>query len=631
MASRIAGITIEIGGDTSNLQKSLKGVDSSIRQTQNALKDVNKLLKLDPTNTDLLRQKQTLLKQAVEQTKERLDKLKEAQAQMDAAGVDKTSAEYQALQREIIDTEQALKKAKAAADGFHPGLEKIKASAEKAAAGLKSAAEKTKAFSQAAGAALLAIGGLGAKALQTADDVLTLSRNTGISTAELQKFAYASDRIDVSTEAMVKAFTKLKGKIDPNNESLAKLGVAATNADGSLRDANDVFYDVLQALSQVSNETERDQLAMELFGKSADELSGIIDDGGAALREYGEEAEQVGAIMDEETLTSLGAMQDQIDKLKAQGMATLIQTGAKALQALSPILEKVAAAIGKVLTFIGSLSPQTLQIIITILAVIAAISPLLSILSTLATAIAFLASPIGIAIAAITAIIAIGVVLYHHWDEIKAAAAELASRVKTSFENLKTSVSNAITNAKNAVVSKWNAIKTTVVSTATNIVSRVRSTFSSVVSAISTPFNTAKSLVQSAVNTIKNLFPIRLGNIFSGIKLPHFKIDGGEIPWGIGGAGKRPSISVQWYRKAMQQPYLLNGATIFGAMGGKLLGGGEAGKEVILSYDKLRSMGGTTNINVVVNASKGMNETQLADMVARKIQQSVNRKGAVWA
>lgn len=631
MASRIAGITIEIGGDTTNLQKSLKGVDSAIRQTQNALKDVNKLLKLDPTNTDLLRQKQTLLKQAVEQTKERLDKLKEAQAQMDAAGVDKASAEYQALQREIIETEQALKKAKAAADGFHPGLEKIKASAEKAAAGLKSAAEKTKAFSAAAGAALAAIGGLGMKALQTADDVLTMSRNTGISTAELQKFAYASDRIDVSTEAMVKAFTKLKTKIDPSNESLAKLGVSATNADGSLRDANDVFYDVLQALSQVSNETERDQLAMELFGKSADELSGIIDDGGAALREYGDEAEQVGAIMDEETLTSLGAMQDQIDKLKAQGMATLIQTGAKALQALSPVLEKVAAAIGKVLTFIGSLSPQTLQIIITILAVIAAISPLLSILSTLATAIGFLASPIGIAIAAITAIIAIGVVLYKHWDEIKAAAAELASRVKTSFENLKTSVSNAITNAKNAVVSKWNAIKTTVVSTATNIVSRVRSTFSSVVSAISTPFNTAKSLVQSAVNTIKNLFPIRLGNIFSGIKLPHFKIDGGEIPWGIGGAGKRPSISVEWYRKAMNQPYLLNGATIFGAMGGKFLGGGEAGREVILSYDKFKNMGGTTNINVVVNASKGMNEAQLADMVARKIQQSVNRKGAVWA
>lgn len=631
MASRIAGITIEIGGDTSNLQKSLKGVDSSIRQTQNALKDVNKLLKLDPTNTDLLRQKQTLLKQAVEQTKERLDKLKEAQAQTDAAGVDKSSAEYQALQREIIETEQALKKAKAAADGFHLGLEKIKAGAKKAAAGLKSAAEKTKAFSAAAGAALVAIGGLGMKALQTADDVLTMSRNTGISTAELQKFAYASDRIDVSTEAMVKAFTKLKTKIDPNNESLAKLGVSATNADGSLRDANDVFYDVLQALSQVSNETERDQLAMELLGKSADELSGIIDDGGAALREYGEEAEQVGAIMDEETLTSLGAMQDQIDKLKAQGMATLIKTGAKALQALSPVLEKVAAAIGRVLEFIGSLSPETLQIIITILAVIAAISPLLSILSTLATAIAFLASPIGIAIAAITAIIAIGVVLYKHWDEIKAAAADLAKRMKQSWDNIKTAISTAINNARTAAVNGWNNIRNSVVNTASNIVSRVRSTFSGIVSAISAPFNNARSAVQNAINSIRNLFPIKLGNIFSGIKLPHFKVDGGQLPWGVGGQGKAPSISVQWYRKAMNQPYLLNGATIFGTMGNKFLGGGEAGREVILSYDKFKNMGGTTNINVVVNASKGMNETQLADMVARKIQQSVNRKGAVWA
>lgn len=630
MAGKIAGITIELGADTSGLNKALKNINGDLKNTQNALKDVNKLLKLDPTNTDLLKQKQQLLKQAVEQTGEKLDILKKKQAEMDAAGVDKASAEYQALQREIIATEQALDAAKKAANGFHPSLEKIKAGAEKAAAGLKSAAEKTKAFSAAAGAALAAIGGLGMKALQTADDVLTLSRNTGISTAELQKFAYASDRIDVSTEAMVKAFTKLKTKIDPSNASLAKLGVAATNADGSLRDANDVFYDVLQALSQVENETERDQLAMELFGKSADELSGIIDDGGAALREYGEEAEQVGAIMDEETLTSLGAMQDQIDKLKAQGMATLIQTGAKALQALSPVLEKVAAAIGKVLTFIGSLSPQTLQIIITILAVIAAISPLLSILSTLATAIAFLASPIGIAIAAITAIIAIGVVLYKHWDEIKAAAADLAKRMKQSWDNIKTAISTAINNARTAAVNGWNNIRNSVVNTATNIVSRVRSTFSGIVSAVSAPFNSAKTAVSTALNKIKGLFPINLGKIFN-ISIPSIRLIPGVAPYGIGGSGSLPKFDVKWNARAMQNPILLNGATIFGAMGGKFLGGGEAGREVILSYDKFKNMGGTTNINVVVNASKGMNEAQLADMVARKIQQSVNRKGAVWA
>lgn len=631
MASRIAGITIEIGGDTTNLQKSLKGVDSQIKSTQAALKDVNKLLKVDPTNIDLLRQKQTLLKNEVAQTKTRLDELKKAQAAMDAAGVDKNSAEYQALTREIAATEQALKRAKAAASGFSPALEKIKASAKKAADGLKKASEKTKALSTAATAALTAIGAIGMKALTTADDLLTLSSQTGLTTAEIQRFAYAADRVDVSVDSITKAIAKLKKNIDPSNKSLQKLGVSATNTDGTLRNATDVFYDVLNALSQVENETERDQLAMALFGKSADELAGIIDDGGAALKAYGDEAESLGLIMDEQTLTALGKMNDEVDKLKAQALAVMIQAGAKAMLVLSPVLMAVANAIGKVLEYISQLSPETLKVIVAILAVIAAISPVLAILSKLATGIAFLASPIGIAIAAIAAIIAIGVVLYKNWDTIKAKAEDIAKRVKNSWNNLKQAVVSAVNAAKTGVTTAWNNIKSTVTTAASNILQSVRTSFSNIKNAIASPFQTAWSLVQTAVNKIKGIFPISMGKIFSGIKLPHFRIDGGEIPWGIGGAGKKPSVNIDWYRKAMNRPYLLNGATIFGAKNGKLLGGGEAGKEVIMSYDHFRGMGGTTNVNVVVNAAKGMNEAQLADMVARKIQQSVNRKGAVWA
>ena len=81
MASRIKGITIEIGGDTTGLDKALKSVNSSITHTQSALKDVNKLLKLDPANTELLTQKQKLLKDAISSTKEKLDALKQAQVQ----------------------------------------------------------------------------------------------------------------------------------------------------------------------------------------------------------------------------------------------------------------------------------------------------------------------------------------------------------------------------------------------------------------------------------------------------------------------------------------------------------------------------------------------------------------------
>ena len=104
MANRISGITIEIGGDTTKLQSSLKGVDSQLKSTQSALKDVNKLLKMDPGNVDLLRQKQKDLKDAIDQTKTRLEQLRSAQSQF-AEG----SKEYDAIQREIIATEQNLK------------------------------------------------------------------------------------------------------------------------------------------------------------------------------------------------------------------------------------------------------------------------------------------------------------------------------------------------------------------------------------------------------------------------------------------------------------------------------------------------------------------------------------------
>ena len=92
-------------------------------------------------------------------------------------------------------------------------------------------------------------------------------------------------------------------------------------------------------------------------------------------------------------------------------------------------------------------------------------------------------------------------------------------------------------------------------------------------------------------------------------------------------------MNIDWYKKAMNNAVMLNGASIFGAMNGRLLGGGEAGREVIISYDKLAQMvgGGTTNVNIVVNATPGMNERQLADLVALRIQQSVNNRRAAWA
>ena len=111
MANRIKGITIEIGGDTTKLQDALKQVNTEIKHTQSELRDVNKLLKLDPSNAELMAQKQRLLSQAVEETKQKLDSLKQASEQASAALArgDISKAQYDALQREIIETENALK------------------------------------------------------------------------------------------------------------------------------------------------------------------------------------------------------------------------------------------------------------------------------------------------------------------------------------------------------------------------------------------------------------------------------------------------------------------------------------------------------------------------------------------
>ncbi len=132
-ASRIKGITIEIGGDTTKLQTALKGVNTEIKNTQAQLKDVEKLLKLDPGNTELLAQKHKLLGQAVSETKEKLETLKTAAEQAEKALNDGTISkdQYDALQREIIETENELKRLEEQANQSATALQKISATGEK--------------------------------------------------------------------------------------------------------------------------------------------------------------------------------------------------------------------------------------------------------------------------------------------------------------------------------------------------------------------------------------------------------------------------------------------------------------------------------------------------------------------
>lgn len=133
MANRIKGITVEIGGDTTKLQTALRGVNGEIKNTEAQLRDVNKLLKQDPGNTELIAQKHKLLGQAVDETKEKLAALKEAQKQADEALKNGTISQeqYDGLQREIVETEQKLKALEEQANQSATALQKIAATGEK--------------------------------------------------------------------------------------------------------------------------------------------------------------------------------------------------------------------------------------------------------------------------------------------------------------------------------------------------------------------------------------------------------------------------------------------------------------------------------------------------------------------
>ena len=529
MAGRIAGITIDIDGNTSKLQDSLKKLDGTLRNTQNNLKDVNKLLKLDPGNTELLVQKQKNLQTAISGTKDRLEQLENAWAEGDG-----TPDEMDALKREIIATVQELKNLEDEYKAFGSvGAQKVAAvgrSMQDVGGKVEGVGQKLAPLSAAAAGIVTSLAGLGYAAITGADDLNTLAKQTGLSTAEIQKMQYASDLVDVSFDSIAGALRKLKSKMDPANETFKQLGVSVTNADGSLRDSTTVFYDAIDALSKIENETERDQVAMELFGKSADELAGIIDDGGAAMKQFGKDAEDLGLILDQETLDSLNEMNDTIDTLKARFTKAFAKLGATVAKVFGPALEKAADFAQKLSDKIANLSPEQVKLASTIAGVVAVIAPLTigignvvrkvgdvmtkapQILSTV-KGITGALSPTGLMIAGIAAAaVALGVVIYKNWDKIKAWTQEMGDKIAGIWSTVKESVSNAVNGLRDAVSTAWENIKTAVsnsefiqgvVAAWEGVKTGVETVVNGLVTGVTAAWTTLRTGVTSAVTRLK--------------------------------------------------------------------------------------------------------------------------------
>ena len=341
-SGQIKGITIKIEGDTSGLAKSLSSVNSDIKKTQSALKDVEKALKLDPGNVELLAQKQQLLEKQIDQTAQKLElESKAAEDAKQALELGNISQEeYATLQAEVASTAAALSDLESAAqegaDGMaDAGAEAADAGAEAEESGAsfeawgeavvvaaEAAAAAVAAVAAAVGAAAGAMVNMTLETASTADELNTMSSVTGIAVETLQEMNYASELLDVSTDTMTGAMTKLTKNMSaaaegsvPMMENFEALGVAVTDSAGNLRDNEDVFWDAIDALGNIENETERDAAAMKIFGRSARELNPLIEAGSDAFDELAQEAHDVGYVMSDDMVDSFQDLDDNMKRL----------------------------------------------------------------------------------------------------------------------------------------------------------------------------------------------------------------------------------------------------------------------------------------------------------------------------
>ena len=187
------------------------------------------------------------------------------------------------------------------------------------------------------------------------DETITQSAITGVPTEMLQAWDYAANLIDVSADTITGSMTKITkamgdaaGGSESAQAAFAQLGVSITDqATGELRTAEEVFYDVIDALGQVENQTQRDAIAMDLMGKSAQDLNPLIKQGSAALKGYAQEAETAGYILDQEQIKKLGEVDDAYQKLqltiegnKRQLAADFAPAAKAAMELFSDVVQK---------------------------------------------------------------------------------------------------------------------------------------------------------------------------------------------------------------------------------------------------------------------------------------------------
>lgn len=319
--------SIDLTGEN-EYRAACNSINSSLREINSEMKLATAEFADNASGAEALTKKQEILQKQLAEQAKKAEAAEEALKKMREAGIDPTDPAYQKMQTNLNNTKAEMAKTEKQIKSTSEELKSSKVNWE-------AVGETVGKVGKAFGAALAALGaaavgaasalaGLTVSASNYADDLITQATFTRQTTDDLQKYAYAARFIDVEVNTLTKSMAKNIKSMDSARKGSAayadaykKLGVSVTDANGELRNSNDVYWDCIDALGSIQNETERDALAMQLFGKSAQELNSVIEAGSEAFKELGDEAEQMGFILSEDAVNRLGAFNDKLQVLQA--------------------------------------------------------------------------------------------------------------------------------------------------------------------------------------------------------------------------------------------------------------------------------------------------------------------------
>ena len=406
------GLKIGLEGEK-EFKKALSEINQSFKVLGSEMKLVSSQFDKNDQSVEALTARNTVLNKEIEAQKQKIETLKKAlenaatsfgendrrtqawQIQLNNAeaalndmerelqqnndALDRAAGEFDDAEKQADDFGDEVEDAGKQSDDAGGKFEKLGAVCKAAGVAIAAAFAAVSAAAVAAGKALVDMAVEGAA---YADTVLTESTVTGIATDKLQEYMYAAELVDVSTETLTKSMAKqiksMKSATDGSKTMVAAydaLGVSVTDANGNMRDSDTVYWELIDALGKVENETERDALAMTILGKSAQELNPLIEAGAQRMQELGEEARNAGYVLSDDMLVAYGALDDNLQYLKvnAEGaknalgtvllpvLTELSSTGVELLAEFTKGISDANGDIGKMSDVIGEILPKALD------------------------------------------------------------------------------------------------------------------------------------------------------------------------------------------------------------------------------------------------------------------------------